>query len=311
MDYRIERISIKCYEDIISLYKDCFHAIIDKEFLNKKLNTSTFGISYLGYIAYDVHNKPAAYYAVYPCFLTNGKDRFLAAQSGDTMTHPNHRGQGLFVRLAQKTYELCKESNVRCVFGFPNENSYPGFVRKLNWQHVDDMRSFIVRVKSLPWVRVQKALPFLDKMHGFWCKLVLNLVPKGEVFNASTIGGGKIGIDHSREFFNYKAYGNNKLIRLKKSTVWVKTDVSFLWIGDMSCKNEAEIIQTIKRLKRIAFFCGLTHLRITLSSDVFLETYFSQYGQIMEAKYPVGVLSFDEERDFANCKFVTGDNDTF
>lgn len=311
MDYRIEQISPSCFKDIILLYEVCFHTKINEEFLNQKLNTQAFGASFLGYIAYDKNGQPAAYYAVYPCYLTNGNEKFLAAQSGDTMTHPDHRGQGLFVLLAEKTYDLCKASNVRCVFGFPNENSYPGFVRKLNWQHVDDMRSYVVRVKSLPWIRVQKAFPFLERFHGFWCKFVLNLVPKGEVFKASTVTNGNIGIDHSQEFFNYKSYGNNQMIRLGKSNVWVKTDVSFLWIGDMSCEQGEEIARTIKKLKRITFFCGLTHLRITLSSDVFLESFFKQHGKVMEAKYPVGVLSFDEEMDFANCKFVTGDNDTF
>jgi GNAT superfamily N-acetyltransferase len=51
----------------------------------------------------------------------------------DTMTHPDFRGRGVFVALARACIEIAAARGIRVLYGFPNDQSYPGFVRRLEW----------------------------------------------------------------------------------------------------------------------------------------------------------------------------------
>jgi predicted N-acetyltransferase YhbS len=82
-------------------------------------------------------------YALWPTRLRIGKDVLLGAQSLDTMTHPDFRGQGMFTRLARECMAYAEERGVDVLFGFPNAASYPGFVRKLDWDHVGDVPQYV------------------------------------------------------------------------------------------------------------------------------------------------------------------------
>lgn len=82
-------------------------------------------------------------YALWPVALRVGGEVVLGAQSLDTMTHPEFRGQGMFPRLAAACYEMAAEQGIRVLYGFPNANSYSGFVRKLNWDHTGDVPFFV------------------------------------------------------------------------------------------------------------------------------------------------------------------------
>ena len=155
-EYRFERLSDANLTDLLFLYK---HAFKEKEtisFLKKKYDTSCFGLKNIGFIAYSSSNETAAYYGVFPVKAQiNGKE-ILVAQSGDTMTHPKHRGKGLFITLAKMTYELAKESGVEFIFGFPNDNSYPGFVKKLNWIHYSNINTYKIKTGALPFEKIAK-----------------------------------------------------------------------------------------------------------------------------------------------------------
>lgn len=84
----------------------------------------------------------AALYIVWPVMLRLGDEDVLGAQSMDTMTHPEYRGRGLFVSAAEECFALAKSRGFEVVYGFPNANSYPGFVRRLDFDHVGDVPSW-------------------------------------------------------------------------------------------------------------------------------------------------------------------------
>ena len=46
-----------------------------------------------------------------------------------TVTHPHHRGKGLFKKLAQTTYNYAKEQGFEFVLGVANANSFPGYMK--------------------------------------------------------------------------------------------------------------------------------------------------------------------------------------
>ena len=133
-DYNLIQLEDKTYSAIQDLYLRSFGANSSIESIKEKYNTSDFGLKNIGFLAIDNNNDNGAYYGVFPMRMTINNKDYLVAQSGDTMTAPEHRGKGLFIELAKKTYDLAKEKNIQFVFGFPNKNSFPGFQKKLEWK---------------------------------------------------------------------------------------------------------------------------------------------------------------------------------
>lgn len=46
-----------------------------------------------------------------------------------TVTHPEHRGKGLFKKLAQTTYDYARKQGYEFVVGVANGNSFPGYMK--------------------------------------------------------------------------------------------------------------------------------------------------------------------------------------
>src|SRR6187402_3609887 len=120
--YRIERLTEELLADLTSLHQAVYQKKIALDFFKRKYNTAFTGAMYVGFLAYD-GNQPAAFYGVIPCFINCKGNSMLAAQSADTMTHPDHRGKGFFTELAELTYQLCRTEGIQVLFGFPNQNS--------------------------------------------------------------------------------------------------------------------------------------------------------------------------------------------
>lgn len=78
----------------------------------------------------------AGHYAVSPVRMRLAGEQALAALSMTTMTHPAYSGRGVFTALARSVYSALAGAGYRLVWGFPNENSHYGFVRKLGWVDV-------------------------------------------------------------------------------------------------------------------------------------------------------------------------------
>ena len=311
MNYTITKLTSENQHDLIPIYSDAFGIVVSLDFLHAKQHTSFTGFENVGFIAYDEHKQPAAFYGVYPCMVEYQGKKYLVAQSGDTMTHSKHVGKGLFTQLAQKTYEYCKENGFHLVFGFPNKNSFPGFIKRLGWSHFDDMTPYLVRVKCIPWIRLKNTFKLPQALHTKWCNFVLNRLKKGKPFKSSAANYETPVVDHSAEFFAYKTYSKNYLVQLNGMNLWLKFDDTFLLIGDLETSSEAEFEQTIKRLKRLAFFLGLPHLRFQTSSSTKGERLFQKFGSAMQVNYPVGGVNFSGEIPLEKLKFTVADNDTF
>lgn len=70
-----------------------------------------------------------AHYACVPYkMIINGRV-VLGLFDMATVTHPNHRGKGLFKKLAQTTYDYAKQNGFEFVLGVANANSFPGYMK--------------------------------------------------------------------------------------------------------------------------------------------------------------------------------------
>jgi hypothetical protein len=213
--------------------------------------------------------------------------------------------------LALKTYNYCQENGFHLVFGFPNENSFPGFVKRLGWSHFDDMIPYLIRVKCIPWIRLKITFHLPQSIHDRWCRFNLKKLTKGSPFKSSCLASEIPVVDHSTAFFEYKTYAENYLVNIHGINVWLKFDDTFLFIGDIEGCNETDFKKTIQALKKIAFKMGLPHLRFHASSNTWGEKMFKKYGIPMEVNYPIGGISFTNTIPLANLKFTGADNDTF
>lgn len=88
-------------------------------------------------------NQLAAHYIVIPrSYLLQGTP-IRGALSANTATHPSHQGKGLFVKLAMLTYEDAATRGFKFVTGAANSNSIGGFVRKLGFRALGNIRLLV------------------------------------------------------------------------------------------------------------------------------------------------------------------------
>jgi len=77
-------------------------------------------------------------HVVMPIALGVSGKRVLAAHTLDLVVHEDFRRQGIFETTAKECFEWCLERGMRAVIAFPNQQSYPGFVRTLGWSRILD-----------------------------------------------------------------------------------------------------------------------------------------------------------------------------
>jgi hypothetical protein len=78
-------------------------------------------------------------YALWPTGLLLDGKPVAGGQAIDSMTHPDLRGRGLFVEVAERCYDHLRQLGYQVLYGFPNDSAYSVRVRRLNWDHVTDI----------------------------------------------------------------------------------------------------------------------------------------------------------------------------
>jgi GNAT superfamily N-acetyltransferase len=96
----------------------------------------------LGFDAFD-EDQLVAHYVCIPVNILSAAGPSKALLSLNTATLPSYQGTGLFTQLAQATFELAKQLGFDCVYGVANQNSTPGFVRKLGFSLIAPLQAMI------------------------------------------------------------------------------------------------------------------------------------------------------------------------
>ncbi|HEY3249926.1 MAG TPA: GNAT family N-acetyltransferase [Ignavibacteria bacterium] len=303
-DYKFERLDENRLVDLQYLYKDAFLTDVSLEFLKKKYDTSAYGVRYAGYVAYDKTDSPAAYYGVFPLHVENKNQVILAAQSGDTMTHSAHRGKGLFYNLATQTYKLAEQIGIKFVYGFPNTNSFHGFM-KLKWTHDGNIKKYRIKVPALP------ASVFSGKSTAYqkYVNTVLsNHISKKKYFENSLPHDEYIAVKHDEAYFRYKEYSKKYILDIAGKCVYVKAEKS-LQIGDIERCSENEFFSILNKLKKIAFKIGIPIITFQVSPGI-------EYDRFLEKKYnaeesvAIGYINFSN-LELNKLRFTFADFDTF
>ncbi len=309
MSYLFKRISDKYLKDIAVLYKDCFGIVVTSEELKKKYNTLVFGESYTGYVAIDGKGEVGAYYGVFPLKINIDGVEYLVGQSGDTMTGTNHRKRGLFTSLAKETYQLCEELKMAFVFGFPNDNSLPGFERKLDWKFYGKMQMFSLdNVSKIPLCETSAKFSQLQNRYQSFVtrKIKKQLIDFKEL---SLNSENTVVKDH--RFFQYKASQSTTIHAVQiNSFKFVFKANPHLMIGDVEPFDEKNVEDFIKTIRQLAKKIKAKKVQLVFSKNHWLFPVLSKKIKPTES-LPIGFYEINSEFDYSKLSFSMLDYDTF
>jgi len=312
-EYLFNRLDKESYDLIQELYLTSFNLKESLSYIRHKYDTSYTGVMNIGYLAVSQDGAPAAYYGVFPMILSSGGKDILVAQSGDTMTAPDHRGKGLFVKLAQMTYQLAWEEKVKLVFGFPNENSFPGFKKKLNWEFHGTMQRFTFTNCALPACEISSKNKTISGIYQSFIRMVLKkykLPLTEDDISRFKDPGTLSGIKKDLHFFKYKLLNKkNHLIRIKGFSMLIKADPHLL-IGAVSYFEKERVGEFLSSIKRLAILLGCKKTHISLSNNHWLFTYLLPFQQ-PEESLPIGFLRSGSGFPVTEIAFTSADFDTF
>ncbi|GAA4094468.1 GNAT family N-acetyltransferase [Mucilaginibacter panaciglaebae] len=305
----IERLGAGNMDDLAALHQAVYQRSPAADHFPKKYDTAYTGAKYIGYLAYNQLKQPVAFYGVIPTLLWYDGKSILAAQSADTMTHPGYRNLGLFTRLANHTYTLCKQEGIRVVFGFPNQNSLPGFINKLNWHCTEVMERFEIPVKALPLEKIAYKFPLLKPVYRRYqqwiLKPYLRLAPG--IAN-SVLADCFDGVYRDDQYFKYKTYSNTQVIQIDQSLFWIKLQ-NGLYIGDIGNVGD-DFNRTLEKLRHLAGKLGLPAIHFQVSPGTALHRLFAAYLK-PQPSYHVIFKSIDTDIITNRFKFTFADIDIF
>ncbi len=308
--HSIKRLSRDTLKDVVKLHAAIYNKKLSLRHISKKYNTGYTGAKYFGFIAYNPKMEPIAYYGVIPCFLSYGGKTVLAAQSADTMTHPGYRNMGLFVQLAELTYELCTHEEIPVIFGFPNQNSLPGFIKKLDWKVTDNLDCFIIPIKALPLERMFGDLPVLKRAYNWYIKRILKKYKQplyGIISDAQSEGFD--GVVRDDKYLLYKSYSPTHVLQIDDVEVWIRTN-NGLMIGDIAGATTANFKTLMIKLTELARKLGLQQIQFHTSPGTNLHALFKAHYQ-PGPSFPVIFKDLETAMDNSKMKFTFADIDIF
>ena len=307
MEYQIERLSAQNIHHLVSLYLKVFGQVTSKSLLLKKYDTKAIGVDYVGFIAIAPSGIAAAYYGVIPCNFQISGERVVAAQSADTMTHPDFRKKGLFQLLAKKTYDLAHTLNIQFIFGFPNQDSYPGFV-KLGWKFLpDQLQVFSMQTGTIAYSRLLRRLPLLAHLYHSIMRRILGHERVTPAFFDDNVTTGQT---HDETFCTYKTYNSTYIVSINSGSAWIKMDGT-LKVGAIKGLNKSNSLHFLRRLKSIASRWGCNE--VTFITSKYSALYDVLIGTLIPRDaFPIGYLPLqDDHLSLERASFEYCDIDIF
>jgi GNAT superfamily N-acetyltransferase len=162
----------------------------------------------------EADKKIVGQYMVLPFRMKIGNETCTGSHSIDTMTHPSYQHKGIFTTLASKTYESAIKNGIGLIYGTPNEQSYPGFIRRLQWFDICEPPLLI---KIIDWgniLRRRFKIPtFAGNLLGHaWESIINHSSPGGNaIINVEQI----LSFDERIDEFWLKASGTKNIMIIK------------------------------------------------------------------------------------------------
>ncbi|MXV60953.1 GNAT family N-acetyltransferase [Natronorubrum sp. JWXQ-INN-674] len=162
--YTIRRFEIDDIEDILDLYHHTWFIRPSFNWFRWKYIDNPF-IDHIPIFVAEFNEKVIGVKAFFALKLSiNGKTSF-ALQPCDTMVHSDHRRQGLFTKMTEKSIHEYSQSDVDIFFNFPNQNSAPAN-KKMGWETIDLLKTYYRFQNPLAIVADKTDLPIPSHTYG-------------------------------------------------------------------------------------------------------------------------------------------------
>lgn len=308
-EYNFIKLDESRIKDIVFLYTYCFgFEPTETEILQKHLNCNGEN-KFIGFIAYTKDHFPAAYYGVFPQIIRFQNSDYLVAQSGDTMTHPEHQKKGLFVALAKHTFEYCKSINILAIFGFPNANSYPGFIHKLDFSELDRLEGNSFFENRFEYARLFKRNS--KRYNRIVIKCLKTVFKPGNHFENSNSNSSLAFVKHDAIYFNSKVKASNLLLNIHGASIYLKILGNSMSIGDINTADTKKIESIIKLLKKWCFVFGLRFLNFDATPNSLLNSKINGLNPIKFKSNRSIFLNLGSNLPFESIEFLGCDIDVF
>lgn len=278
---------------LYTLFAAVYHKPCPKEYFHLKYATQYTGAEYIGFFALE-NNVPVAYYGVVPTIVSISKQRVLAAQSCDTMTHPAHTKKGLFTELAKRTFELAKQKGIHFVFGFPNQNSYPGFIKHLGFTHTETMNRYTIHLSNTPFKLLYRKLG------------LASLKQKAGFIENGLLQEGYDGVIYDNHYVAYKTYNSSGIVIEKGQSFWINNSKG-TWVGAIFPLKKEPFLITVKTIESITKASSVTFM---ISPGTPIDSALSKTKKA-EKGFAVILKNLSGQYNLGRLKFQFSDIDIF
>lgn len=136
--------------------------IADLNYLDWQYNKNPYGQAIIKIAQDEDNDQLAGQYVVIPNRLNMFKETIQGTLSLNTLTRKAYRGKGIFTTLAQEAYKTCEDLEYNYTIGFPNQNSYPGFIKKLGFKEIGRIPLLItpINLSKLVEMRINKFISY-------------------------------------------------------------------------------------------------------------------------------------------------------
>lgn len=157
-------------EKLFSLIKSIYNTDTNEDFWNWRIFNEKFG-KVIHYGMWD-GEKLVGYHVLHPIPMKIKENVEKILFSMATMTHPDYRGQGIFLKLARISYETAIKSGHKLIIGFPNTNSQKTFFGTLNWINLGNISEYYTdKFEHLPDsknYKISKINQFNKNINEIW-----------------------------------------------------------------------------------------------------------------------------------------------
>ena len=104
--------------------------------------------------------------AVVPKLLWLDGNEVLGAESGDTFMDPSFKGKNIFMKLASRVFDDCRQANFQVIYGAPNPVSYDVVVKLFGYEELFQYRSWIRPLNFTGIIRSRLKIPVIPVLAG-------------------------------------------------------------------------------------------------------------------------------------------------
>lgn len=154
-----------------------------------------------------------------PLLFSFKKKNVRVTRVQNVMVHPDYQGKGIFTETLRRLTEYIYANKLDLVVTFPNNNSLPSFIRKLDYHHLTDISTFSLPVSSLTpsdspdiSIHIDETIHFTDPDRDF----ILSSMDLYDIFNARSLEylHWRFKGSSGKKYHILRAYQNNRQIAL-------------------------------------------------------------------------------------------------